>query len=220
MLARLLGLGPQTSHEVWFARDIRNSELQHWMLAVKNRKFELARMPEGDFIIICTYEPGWTVEREGLRRSRGAASTLQNHWYAFCIGWSEQSGKEIDRCFVASRAYYTPRLSWAQSQDFLRRFVEQLVDRYDIHWQFFVDNTAFDRQSTSQLPRAAPALLRQAARVRQAQQARAQQEANFRAIRGNLNAMGASIIRGERQEMAQQQQMMQAQSNSGIGWGN
>lgn len=44
-----------------------------------------------------------------------------------------------------------------------------------MHWQFFVDNTAFDRRSVSDLPRAAAALLaeaRRVGRVRQARQAR------------------------------------------------
>lgn len=220
MLARLLGLGPQTSHGIWFARDIRNNHLQHWMLVVKDRKFELARMPEGDFMLICTYEPGWTPEREGQSRSRGTATTLENHWCSFCIGWADVSGKAIDRCFLASRPYYPPRLTWAQSQDFLRRFAEQLVDRYEIHWQFFVDNTAFENRSVSQLPRAAAALLVEAQRVRQIQQARAQQEENFRQFRMNMNAWQGGYNRAQQQNIAQNIQIQQAQANTGIGWGN
>lgn len=216
----MLGLSPQTPHGVWFSRDIQNNQLQHWMLIVKNRKFELGRMPEGDFILICDHESGWTPDREKQSRSRGVHSTLQNHWCMFRIGLSDLSGKEIDRCFAANRAYYPPRLSWTQSQDFLRRFAEQLVDQYDIHWRFFVDNTAFECRAVSQLPRASAALLVEARRVRQAQQARAQQEANFARSREILNAWQGNYNRAQQQNMALNQQMMQNSSNYGIGWGN
>jgi hypothetical protein len=216
MLTRLLGLGPQAPKDVWFSRDIHNNQLQHWMLVVKYRKFELVRMAEGDYMFICDYEPGWTPDRERQKpssRRRGGFGNGYDSWCILHIGWSSLSGREIDRCFAAARAYYPPRLSWIQCQDFLRRFADQFIDRYDLHWRFFIDNTAIERRSVPQLPPPPAALVQQAQRARARAQAQAQGQGNFMRSVNTLNAWQGGYFRAQQQNIALNNQIMQNNQN-------
>lgn len=209
MLSGLLGL--QAPDDVWFSRDIHNQVLQHWMLIVKGRKFELVRTPEGDYAFNCGYEPGWTPERERQKpssRNRGGYWNGYDSWIVLRIGWSNLSKKEIDQCFTAARSYYPPRLSWTQAQDFLRRFADQFVNRYDANWRFFIDNFDIQRQSVPQLP-PPPAFLQQ--------QGTTQRQGISMQSVDRLNAMQAGYMRGQQQNMALNNQLMQNGYNPGYG---
>ncbi|MCJ1359062.1 MAG: hypothetical protein MMC33_009062 [Icmadophila ericetorum] len=219
----LAGLGPQAPDDVWFSRDIHNNQLQHWMLVVKYRKFELVRMAEGDYMFICDYEPGWTPDRELQKPSskmRGGFGNGYDNWCVLRIGWSRLSKREIDRCFAAARAYYPPRLSWTQCQDFLRRFADQLVDRYDLHWRFFVDNTAIERWSVPQLT-PPPAVAVQQVQQAQAQaQAQVQEQDNIMRRVNTFNTWQSGFFMAQQQNIALNNQIMQNNQNFGVGYGN
>ncbi|OIW30551.1 hypothetical protein CONLIGDRAFT_283621 [Coniochaeta ligniaria NRRL 30616] len=210
MLTRLLGLSPPRSHDVWFSRNINNNELQDWMLVVKTRKYELLRMPEGDFVLNIGREPYWSPEGERAtpsRRTQGRCRREYDSWIMVNIGWSTLSGTEIDRCFATTRPLFPPRLSWTQCQDFLRRFVVQLVGSQSLHWRFFLDNTALERLTVLQLPPPPAVLLQE---YQQAQgQAQGQGQSSMQRRIDNFNAMNAGAMRVQAQNMALNNQLMQ-----------
>jgi hypothetical protein len=212
MLARLLGLSPPRSHEVWFSRNINNNELQDWMLVVKNRKYELLRMPEGDFRFNCGRSDNWTPELERAtpsQRSQGRCRREYDSWVMVNIGWSTLSGTGIDQCFTAVGAHYPPGMSWTQCQEFLRRFADQLVANRSFHWQFLLDNTDTNRQTLLQLP-PPPAALVEEYRQEQMQgpgQAQGQSYAARRAERFNM--MQAGMMRAQQQNIAMNNQIIQ-----------
>lgn len=218
MLARLLGLGgtQDYSDEVYFSRDIHNNVLQQWMLIVKNRKFELTRMPDGSYVVDCDYDRNWTLERERTKpqnRSRGGWGNGYDSWIVVRIGWSRLSGKDVDYCFADARAYYPPRLSWTQCQDFLRRFGDGFIGRHDYHYQFFFDSTAIERQSVPQLPPPPAAVVQESqARARQREQQRVH---NINMV-NRLNAMQGGMMISQQQTAAQNAQIQQNQYNYGV----
>lgn len=216
MLGRLLGLSPPRSHDVWFSRDINNNQLQGWMVVVKNRRYELVRTPEGDFAFNCEKLPYWTLQNERATpspRTQGRCRREYDNWIMVIVGWSTLSGPEIDRCFAAIYAQYPPRLSWTQSQDFLRRFAEQLVSTQSHHWRFLIDNTEIERQSVPQLPPPPAAVLeeyqQQQARAQAQAQGRGQPQSSLASRVENFNMMQAGIMRAQQQNMALNNQLMQ-----------
>ncbi|KAH8907596.1 hypothetical protein BR93DRAFT_967487 [Coniochaeta sp. PMI_546] len=216
MLGRLLGLSPPRAHDVWFSRNINNNQLQDWMLVVKSRKYELVRMPEGDFKLFCGREPYWTPDLERATpspRTQGRCRREYDNWIMVNIGWSTLSGSEIDRCFAATYLPYPPRLSWTQCQEFLRRFAEQLVGRQSLHWRFLIDNTARECQSVPQLPPPPAALLQEYQQSQlQAQgqgQGQGQGQSSLARRVENFNMMQAGIMRAQQQNIALNNQLMQ-----------
>src|SRR3569833_523268 len=212
MFARLLGLGSKSPEDVFFSRDILYNELRCWKLVVKGRKYELVRMAEGDYVFYCDYDLVWFFVCVYALVERTRPPGYRAHYDGWCmlrIGWSSLSKKEIDWCFNDARAHYPPRLSWSQCQDFLRRFTYQFVDRYDIHWRFLMDNTGPEQWSVAQLPPPPAALFQEA-------EAAAQQRANFMQRVGYLNAMGASMVHAQQQNIAMNQQIQQ-NNNGGFG---
>ncbi|KAH8689010.1 hypothetical protein BGW36DRAFT_365544 [Talaromyces proteolyticus] len=134
------------------------------MLVVKYRKFELVPMAEGDYRFVCDYEPGWTLEGEQQKpssRQLGGLDHCYDGWCMLRIGWSRLSEREINRCFAATLAYYRPQVSRTQCQDFLRHFANQFVDRHDLHWRLFIDNTPIEGRSVPHLPTPPAALVQQ-----------------------------------------------------------
>jgi hypothetical protein len=223
MLSRLLGLDSRSqavNEAVWFSRDIHNNQLRHWMLVVRGRIYELVRTPEGNFTFVCARERGWTPVFEQQNRGRNRGRTQGRHgngldgWTAVYIGKSRLSGREIEQRFATVRAPYPPRLSWAQCQDFLRRFAHQLVDSRDPeYWPFFITSTAIERRTVALLPPPPMALVR-LEQARERERAREQADVTRRA--GNLNAMQAGFLRAQEQNMATNMQIMQ--NNQNFGW--
>lgn len=226
MLSRLFRLDSHSQavdEALWFSRDIHNNQLRHWMIVVRGHIFELVRTPEGNFAFVCAQERGWTPvfeqqKREQNRgRTQGRGGNGFDGWNCLYIGKSRLHGREIEQCFAATRAPYPPRLSWAQCQDFLRRFANQLVHTRDPeYWPFLVNCTAIERRTVAlqpPLPRAA--VLRQQALARE--RAREQADVSRRADR--LNAWQVGYQNAQAQNMALNMQLMQNQQNFG-GWGS
>ncbi|KAK3385600.1 hypothetical protein B0H63DRAFT_473246 [Podospora didyma] len=208
MLKRLFGLGSQPPYDVWFSRNIYLNELQDWMLVVKCRKFELVRMPEGDFTFVCDYEHDWSIDREELnpgKKLRGRYGNGYDNFIMVQIGSSHLTGKEIDQRFVATCHQFPPRLSWTQAQDFLRRFTEQFVDTHTFHWRFFLDNTDFGRQCVPQLP-PPPVILINGSEEQKAAAEADRARLNDRVM--NFNMMNAGMMRAQQQNIAMNQQIM------------
>ncbi len=216
MIYTLLALVREPPDDVWFSRDIYDNQLRAWVLVTKRRRYELVRMAEGDYVFVCDYDPRFTLYREGQRQDRtrrGGRDGFRNrydNWIMVVIGWSHLSGGDIDRCFDAVRAYYPPRLSWTQCQDFLRRFADQFIDRYHIHWRFFVDNTAVECRCVPQLPPIPAAI--------QNPQAQTQEQARFMSHVQILNQSQAGYFAAQQQNMAMNQQIQQNSFNPGYGF--
>ncbi|KAI5358693.1 hypothetical protein Slin14017_G109760 [Septoria linicola] len=146
------------SPDVWLSRNIKDQQLQHWMLVVKNHKLELVRMSSGDYQLAYEYEDGWTADIERVKpvaSTRGRRGNGYDGWAMSRIGWTQAADLVIDDYIQQVRMRFGPpkRFLWTDCQNLLREVADMIVHDRDPHyWGFFVDNTDARRQNVSQLP--------------------------------------------------------------------
>lgn len=124
------------------------------------------------------------------------------------------SGREIEQSFATTRAPYPARLSWAQCQDFLRRFATLMVETQDPeYWQFLIDCTNVQRRTVALMPPVPrAAVLRQQALARE----RAREQANLNRRVDNFNALQAGVMNAQAQNMAMNAQIQNNQNYYGF----
>ncbi|KAI0477757.1 Alpha/Beta hydrolase protein [Xylariaceae sp. FL0804] len=72
--------------KVWFSRYVSHGSLKHWVLVIKGKKYELRRVPDGNY----TYNVAdWTIDDE--KRNAALAETKMpkvDSYYVCLIGWT------------------------------------------------------------------------------------------------------------------------------------
>lgn len=148
------------SDVIWFSRDVHQSQLQRWMIAVQSVRTTFTRQADGSYRLETYTIPGWTPEGENEQTKRpGRNCSYESHHFLQRIAYTRLLQHQIAECFYSIRSQYPTNFSWTQCQDFLRRFVTGILDQPSAQWpwpysewQWFLDNTDTSRHQYQDLP--------------------------------------------------------------------
>ncbi|MCJ1316751.1 hypothetical protein MMC15_002072 [Xylographa vitiligo] len=211
-IARWIGLEsdePRESDFVWFMRDVQGGQLRSWSVVAKCVKTKLQRLPDGQYEFQRNYVPGWTPDKayqEMAGKQRVRKYTCDG-WVIANIGHSLLARADLQRHCDALRADYALHLSWAQCQDFFRRFSSQILAGPGAASQWFMENTDPRRRSVAQLTPPPPRLVAEDKQRRQQQQQR----------NATLMANRSAMIAGMNHQIAvQNNQQLMMQNNLNV----